>query len=876
MPIASGELSAVIRDDHVVLFVDGVAQLGLRPNEVVDELVRRSTRPEGLNESAKALAGLIVAAREPVADGSVALYWRGDKVLWQSALNNAEQDSIKVAAQQFVVAADPNPNSQTKFASAIRFAHHVADAYAAELSVPAAFQACDLSHRAGNALNEWAQRSIARERCGGARLVLTLDPPDAASDGGTDWIVTVGIAEGGKDIVHPLGSALGVRLDSSDQRDVDVLIRRELAAAKAVSKTAGLMTRFHAVISGKKLVTFIDSIDNFVATGIEVRAPKGLLRAASKARTQVSVAGSPGGMVSRELSLTVVVDVDGRELTDDELQSLARASEPFVKLGSEWIAVPTGVAAAARLFERAQRGPLDAVELLDEEFDGFDINAADVGGWVGDALRGVAVLSVVGPVSVPAGLNATLRHYQEAGLAWLTWCEENNVGGILADDMGLGKTIQLLARIEADHRAPTLVVAPTSLLENWRREAAKFTPNLRVGIHHGTSRDLSTVADCDIILTTYALLVKDVGLREMSWHRVVLDEAQAIKNPTSKAAQAVRKLNATHRFAVTGTPVENHLGDLWSLMAFAQPGLLGSFAKFRRRYLTGSVADDADRLTRLRSVVSPFMIRRTKKDKSVAPDLPPKIELRRDCGMTREQIGLYEAVVRKLESDADDNEGASRRGLILAGLTKLKQACVHPQLATGSLAGGLTSTSGKLSELTALLTEAIDEGDAVIVFTQYASFLKPLARYLKATAQIDALALQGSMSPAARTRTVDSFSNPDGPPVLLASLKAGGTGLNLVRARHVVHLDRWWNPAVEDQASDRAWRIGQTETVMVHTLVCPGTVEDRIDKLLRGKRKTAESIVAPEPVPAVTELTAEDLHELVALVREEQFMLRSS
>jgi SNF2 family DNA or RNA helicase len=310
-------------------------------------------------------------------------------------------------------------------------------------------------------------------------------------------------------------------------------------------------------------------------------------------------------------------------------------------------------------------------------------------------------------------------------------------------------------------------------------------------------------------------------------------------------------------------------------MAFAVPGLLGSFAKFRRRYLGAEATTDSDRIARLRTIVAPFMLRRTKHDKSVVPDLPDKIALRHDCALTREQIGIYEAIATKMEAQLGNASGTARRGMILAGLTRLK-ACVHPQLARGTHENGLRTTSGKLTELIELATQAIDEGDALIVFTQYASFIAPLADYLAGQAQINSLPLHGSMSRSARTKAVDRFTDEGGPPVLLASLKAGGTGLNLVRASHVVHLDRWWNPAVEDQGSDRAWRIGQTSTVMVHSLVCPGTIEERIADVLARKRATASSISAPESSPAVTELSDEDLHDLVTLVRAETLLLRSS
>ena len=886
---------------------DATLRVPLDPAEAPSVVMALLAEPRTVADSALALGAVIAAARDLVAAGQVALAADAAGIHWRPVIEGKPADAIEAAVEAFIrttalqfspglapenpskrpvsrsIAGLPGagsrgtgearPSRREAFETVRQFAEGVACGYARRLPLPEDLNGMDLAEPVRYAINQWAERALAREAANGARLVLTLDPPDAAEDA---WLVTAGIAEGATDTVHELRQSLAVTIPGADEQDVARLTTLEIAAAREISRVPGLFISYYCELTGSQLVRFCDSIDAWAAAGIEVRTPKGFRRRSSL-RTRVSVSGSPDGMVSKGLALDVQADVDGRQLSSEDMKTLAAACAPFVKLGSEWIQVPPGAAAAARLFARAEKGLLEPVELLDEEFDEFDVSATDVSGWVGQALRGEATLSTIKAVSPPAGLTAELRHYQLDGLAWLTWCEANNVGGILADDMGLGKTIQILARTLADHRGPTLIVCPTTLMDNWCREAAKFTPELRTAIYHGTGRDLAAVrAAADIVVTTYALLAKDPALRDVPWHRVILDEAQAIKNPSSRAAQAARRLSSVHRFAVTGTPVENHLGDLWALSSFATPGLLGSFAKFRRRYLGVDARLDSKRIEALRAVVSPFLLRRTKNDKSVAPDLPDKIEIRRDCAMTREQVGLYEAVVQKLEAAAASADGTKRRGLVLAGLTKLKQACVHPQLASGTHERGLTRTSGKLIELIELITEAAAEGDAVIVFSQYASFLAPLADFIAVHAGVPTLRLDGSMTRLARTRVVDRFTDPAGPPVLLASLKAGGTGLNLVRASHVIHLDRWWNPAVEDQGSDRAWRIGQKSTVMVHTLVCPGTVEERIAALLARKRETAAAIVSAEAVPAVTELSATDLHELISLVQDEHTRLRSS
>ncbi|MFN8125706.1 MAG: SNF2-related protein [Candidatus Nanopelagicales bacterium] len=847
---------------------------------VAPGLARLTGGDEAVSDSVLALTALVAEGRRIALAGNIRLGARDGRLVWEAAPTAEDQRRASAAAEQVVIAAgDDQKLRDTAIEMGARFAVSAADELAATLPLPAAIRTRpdlqELASDDGYRLWLWHRRAALRRSAQGARVVILLDPDDPE---GLTWIASVSLAEGLCDAVHPVRDRHDrPRLPGVDPDVAAELLSAEIEAARRESRAPGLFTSMRAHLHDRSLVKFLNSIEDLAAAGIEVRAPKGLRRAAGRLRTAVSVSGAPGGMAGQDLQLDVVVDLDGRRLSQAEVGALATAHAPFVRLGSEWIPIPQGAEAAARLLQRAGRGALAPVDLLDDDFVGIDIDAVDVSGWVGTALRGEAQLSTLPPVEPPAGLHADLRHYQRDGLAWLTWCEANGVGGILADDMGLGKTVQLLSRIATDHSGPTLVVCPTTLLENWRREAAKFTPDLTVAVHHGTNRDIAhNLAGTDLLITTYGLLTRDRALREVAWHRVILDEAQAIKNPAAKASQAARKLTADHRFAVTGTPVENHLGDLWSLMAFTQPGLLGSFASFRRRYLSVSGREDEERLARLRAVVSPFLLRRSKRDKSVVPDLPDKIELRRDCALTKEQVGIYEAVVKRLEAETSAATGTRRRGLILAGLTKLKQACVHPQLALGTHRAGLDRTSGKVEELIAIVEEAVDEGDAVLVFSQYATFLAPLGTLLASRGLTPPLRLDGSMPPERRAGVVDAFSDPEGPPVLLASLKAGGTGLNLVRANHVIHLDRWWNPAVEDQGSDRAWRLGQTSNVMVHTLVCPGTVEDRIAEVLDTKRATADSIVGAEPGAAVTEMSDDDLHELITLVRDEQILLRGS
>jgi SNF2 family DNA or RNA helicase len=414
-------------------------------------------------------------------------------------------------------------------------------------------------------------------------------------------------------------------------------------------------------------------------------------------------------------------------------------------------------------------------------------------------------------------------------------------------------------------------------VDTWARQAAQFAPDLSVATYHGPDReDLAVLADrADVVLTTYGLLGRDPSLRAQPWHRVVLDEAQAVKNPDTQAARAARALQARHRLAVTGTPVENHLGELWSILAFAAPGILPRRKDFHRVFVRAAV-DEAD-LTRLRAATAPFVLRRTKTDPGVAPELPDRTLLREDCALTREQLGAYEAAVAAMLADLSGggppgsgspggSTAGARRLHVLAGISRLKQILVHPAMLTERRTG-LAGRSGKVDRLAELLAQVLDEGQAAVVFTQFASFVPALALHLEAVLGCGVLTLTGADDRRRRADVVASFGQADGPPVLLASLKAGGTGLTLTRANHVVHLDRWWNPAVEDQASDRVWRIGQRQKVFVHTLVCPGTLEDKIESMLSGKRQVASSVVRSTQA-RVSDMSNAELADLVRLVRE--------
>jgi SNF2 family DNA or RNA helicase len=466
-------------------------------------------------------------------------------------------------------------------------------------------------------------------------------------------------------------------------------------------------------------------------------------------------------------------------------------------------------------------------------------------------------------VAEPPGLRAELRPYQRRGVAWLAEMVELGLGGCLADDMGLGKTIQVIALHLHRRRGPLLVVCPASLLGNWQRELARFAPDVPVRRYHGGGRHLDDVAADETVLVTYGVVRRDrAALAGIGWDLVVADEAQHVKNPLSRSARELREVPATARLALTGTPVENRLSDLWSILDWTTPGLLGTLDGFHQQVAVpveryGDVAV-RDRLAR---VVRPFLLRRRKSDPDVAPELPPKTETDRIVPLTPEQATLYEAVVREALEEIRSAEGMARRGLVLKLLTALKQVCNHPAHYLKQ-PGPLPGRSGKLAALDELLDVILDEGDGALVFTQYVAMARLLEAHLRQRG-VESLFLHGGLPAPRRDEMVAQFQAGRAS-VFLLSLKAGGVGLNLTRATHVLHYDRWWNPAVEDQATDRAHRIGQDRPVQVHRLVTEGTVEDRIAALLASKRELAEAVVGGGE-GWISELSDTELAELVSL-----------
>ncbi|MFC7358962.1 DEAD/DEAH box helicase [Nocardioides astragali] len=565
------------------------------------------------------------------------------------------------------------------------------------------------------------------------------------------------------------------------------------------------------------------------------------------------------------------LSLHGEQLTDDEMDELARTTSPIIKLRDNWVAVDSAVIKRAR--KRLIR-TITPVQALAATLTGVvDIEEVPYEAVVGasllvvrDRLRDAATGE---PVDVPPALRAELRDYQRRGLTWLAELTSLGLGACLADDMGLGKTITLIAlhlhRAGEGGGGPTLVVCPASLLGNWEAEIRRFAPGVAVRRHHGSARDLAEVSD-GFVLTTYGTMRNDAALlAEVPWDLVVADEAQHIKNSRSAAARALRAIPSTARVALTGTPVENDLTELWSILDWAIPGLLGSRNAFRKVW-AGPIESGLEptKARQFADLIGPFLLRRRKSDPGIAPELPAKTETDHVLGLTREQVVLYETLVRESMRRIEEADEETRRGLVLKLLTGLKQICNHPAHFLRQPNPKLRGRSEKLELLDELVGTVVAEDGAVLVFTQYVAMARLLERHLAATG-VPHQFLHGGTPVRERDAMVARFQAGE-LPVFLLSLKAGGTGLNLTRADHVIHFDRWWNPAVEDQATDRAYRIGQTRPVQVHRCITQGTIEERIAELLARKRSLADSVLARGET-ALTELSNAELRDLVELRR---------
>ena len=646
------------------------------------------------------------------------------------------------------------------------------------------------------------------------------------------------------------------------------------------------------------------SVPTLEKSGLIVRLPDWWRR---RPRPQVSVTigeTKPSTLgLDALLDFNIAVALGDETLTQKDINALLAGGDGLVLLKGQWVEVDREQLREAiehweSLQEQVHEGGVSFIEgmrlLAGASPDlKHERQTAEERSWVhveaGDALRQI-LKGLRDPASLeiaPGGdLRTVLRPYQQHGVAWLHFLTNLGLGACLADDMGLGKTIQILAFLlqsqcaEKKTGRPSLLVVPASLLSNWRAEAKRFAPALRLVFLHPSETDAATLkriegapekqlASVDLAITTYAMLTRQEWLTHVNWRLVILDEAQAIKNPGTRQSHAVKKLPARARIALTGTPVENRLGDLWSIFDFLNPGLLGSANVFKT-FVNSLQTRPSDQYAPLRSLVSPYILRRLKTDRSIIADLPDKVETTRYCNLTKTQVRLYDQIVEMMKSaledknNKSDNNDMKRRALVLQTLMRLKQVCNHPSQLTGD--GGYASgDSGKFQRLAEICEELSERQERALIFTQFREIIEPLSAHLATVFGKPGLMLHGGTNVSKRKAIVEQFQCEDGPPFMILSLKAGGTGLNLTGASHVIHFDRWWNPAVENQATDRAYRIGQRKNVLVHKFVTSGSVEERIDEMITEKRKLADELLTGGGEMDLTALKDEELIDLVRL-----------
>jgi non-specific serine/threonine protein kinase len=643
---------------------------------------------------------------------------------------------------------------------------------------------------------------------------------------------------------------------------------------------------------------FLKAVPVLEANGFLVRIPDWWKK---RPRPQVSVqigdATPRGDATNRLLDFKVEVALGDETISEAEWQRLLASEDGLVLLKGQWVEVDRQrLEQTLEHWKQAEEEFSEGISFIDamRQMAGVPTELADTqgdteetpwafvqaGNWLGDLLTKLRDPESLATQKTDPDFKAKLRPYQETGVEWLRFLSELGLGACLADDMGLGKTIQVLALLSAmkssggrAKQAPSLLVLPASLLANWRDEMNRFAPRLRARFIHPAEESRETLdqlaadpdkalRDVDLCVTTYGMLVRQTWLVERTWRLAILDEAQAIKNPSARQTRAVKQLKAQARIALTGTPIENRLGDLWSLFDFLCPGLLGSAAKFKR--YVKQLSKNPNGYAGLRRLVQPYILRRLKTDRRIINDLPDKVEVETYCGLTKRQATLYAKLVQELSELLKNVDGMKRRGAVLAYLLRFKQLCNHPSLMLGD-GVFLPDQSGKLARLAELCEEMASRQERVLVFTQFREMTDPLASFLADVFGRPGLILHGDTPVKQRRELVGRFQAESGPPFFVLSLKAGGTGLNLTAASHVIHFDRWWNPAVENQATDRAFRIGQKRNVLVHKFICRGTVEDRIAELIDQKRHLADELLEGSAEQMLTEMNDAELIRFVSL-----------
>ncbi|MGL5034022.1 MAG: DEAD/DEAH box helicase, partial [Microcystaceae cyanobacterium] len=608
------------------------------------------------------------------------------------------------------------------------------------------------------------------------------------------------------------------------------------------------------------------------------------LKAAGTKKAPTKTAGTGIFSLNSIIQYHYELAIGDQLISENEWQQLVKAKTPLVQFRGEWVELDQVQMQKMLTFwqEHQQENPeMTLMEFLKKASESSDEFVVETDAALAEMMAKLQQPHRLEPIDNPVQLQGNLREYQKRGVAWIQLLEELGLNGCLADDMGLGKSIQVIAHLIKEREngkivPPTLLIAPTSVLGNWQKELDRFAPHLKSLIHHGGQRQ-QTEAEfqkaCeaqDVVITSFTLVRKDVKLfNGVSWQRVVLDEAQNIKNPQAAQTKAILKLESTYRLALTGTPVENRLLDLWSIFNFLNPGYLGKEAQFRKTFETPiQRGNDLVSSTTLKKLVEPFILRRLKTDKQIIKDLPDKLEQKQYCNLTKEQASLYEVVVKDVVKQLEDAEGIQRKGLMLSTLMKLKQICNHPRQFLQDNSDFTPERSHKLERLGEMLEEAFSEGESLLIFTQFTEIGEALTHYLKQKLHCNTYYLHGGTSRTKREKMITEFQNPETEPsAFVLSLKAGGVGITLTKANHVFHFDRWWNPAVEDQATDRAFRIGQKKNVFVHKFVTLGTLEEKIDQMIEDKKKTANLVVGNDE-SWLTELDNQSFKELISLNKQ--------
>ena len=690
------------------------------------------------------------------------------------------------------------------------------------------------------------------------------------------------------------GYAYMKKYDSIPYEDIEIAMDQAMSMSNILSRNLNTFTYKSLKLSTEDALLFLEEDSpSLQAAGFFIALPSWWIKNSSEEllTIQAKVFSSTMHGTGKGIPLNEIVSFDvkacfnGEQIDEKEMEQLALLKAPLVKIKGQWLRInPSQIQSAVKFIKKRKSNTITAKEVLElsigkkKEWNGIPVGEVTTDGWLREVLDSVMKKKMTCLLPQPDGFKGNLREYQKNGFTWLEFMYKWKLGACLADDMGLGKTIQTLAflqrRFLLKETKPTLLVCPTSVINNWRKEIQKFTPDLSVLVHHGMNRKkekefAKALENNFIIITSYQLLQRDISfIHTIPWAGIIIDEAQNIKNPDTIQSKAVRSLKGGYKIALTGTPIENHVGDLWSIMEFLNPGLLGTQYGFKEEfYKPIQIYQSSEKANRLKNITGPFIMRRVKTDKSIIADLPDKIETKEYCSLTKEQISLYKALTNELKIQLQTKRGFARKGLVLTMLTKLKQVCNHPAHFTKEK-GNFENRSGKLLRLCELIEQIRETEERVLIFTQYAEMGSILQYYLQERFSEPVYYLNGSVPKAKRDEMIESFQNSiNAPKIFILSLKAGGTGITLTKANHVIHYDRWWNPAVENQATDRAFRIGQTKNVQVHKLIVSGTLEERIDELIDRKVNISGQVINTGE-QWLSELSNSEINSIIELSEE--------